>query len=192
MITFFGIVESSGVVRTPSSQDAFGRNVFRRPLPSNFVIVAEARPGPNGFAVGQNLPQSDEGILPDLLLQSNRALGDGSPDVCDKGPPPDLGGVPCFYPPNFNFDSPPVRAAMIDFACRFQVHVRSDDACTVNALGNFRFASPNPTSQTIQFCFEPAVGTEVAFVHGATLLTAWARDNQGGIGDPVQIVVDVE
>lgn len=172
--------------------DAFGRPVFRRPLQSNFLLVVEAKPGPNAQAVGQNLPTEDDGAtLPDLLIQSNKPLGNGSLTVCDKGPPPDLGGVPGFDPPNFNLDSAPVRQGMIDFACRFQVHLRSDDACTINSLGNFRFATAQPTSQTIQFCFEPAVGTEVAFPHGATILTVRARDKQGGVGDPVQIVVDV-
>lgn len=167
--------------------------MFRRPLPSNFLLVVEAKPGPNAQAVGQTLPTEDDGTLPDLLIQANKKLGDGSDTVCDKGPPPDLGGVPGFDPPNFNLDSDPVRRAMIDFACRFQVHLRSDDACTINSLGNFRFATPQFTSQTIQFCFEPAVGTEVAFpAHAATILTVRARDKQGGIGDPVQIVVDVE
>ena len=191
MITYFGIAESSGVVQTPSSQDAFLRNVFVRPLQRNFLIVVEAKPGPNAQAVGQNLPQSDDGTPPDLWIEASRPLGDGSSDVCDKGPPPDLGGVPAFEPPNFNVDLPNVRGALIDFACRFQVHVRSDDACTVNSLGNFRFASTTITSQTIQFCFEPAIGSEVALPHGSTVFTARVRDKQGGVGDPVQIVVQV-
>lgn len=168
------------------------RDVYRRPLQSNFIIVVEARPGPNNQQVGQNLPDSDDGVPPDLWIESNRPLGNGSSAVCDKGPPPDLGGVPAFDPPNFNVDLANVRGALIDFACRFEVHVRSDEACTVNNLGNFRFASPTVTTQTIQFCFEPAVGAEVAFPHGATILTARVRDRQGGVGDPIQIVVDVD
>lgn len=192
MISFFGLAESSGKVQTPSSQDAFLRPVYRRPLQSNFVIVVEAKPGPNAQAVGQNLPDSDDGTPPDLWIEANHSLGNGSLAVCDKGPPPDIGGVPGFEPPNFNVDLPSIRASLIDFACRFQVHARSDEACTVNSLGNFRFASTQVTSQTIQFCFEPAVGTEIAFPHGATILTALVRDRQGGVGDPVQIVVDVE
>jgi hypothetical protein len=161
-------------------------------LSSNFLIVVEARPGVNNQPVGQNLPLNDEGVLPDLLIQSSRPLGNGSAAVCDKGPPPDIGGVPGFEPPNFNLESTTTRRAFIDFACRFQVHVRSDEACTINSLGNFRFASPQVTSQTVQFCFEPAVGTEVAFPRGATILTARVRDRQGGLGDPVQIVIDVD
>ena len=119
------------------------------------------------------------------------ALGNGSGDVCDKGPPPEIGGVPAIDPPNFNVDSAVVRGALIDFACRFRVHTRSDEACTVNSLQNFRFASPMITSQTIQFCFEPAVGVEVAFPKAPVVLTVRLRDRQGGVGDPKQIVVDV-
>ena len=39
--------------------------------------------------------------------------------------------------------------------------------------------------------FEPAIGSEVALPHGSTVFTARVRDKQGGVGDPVQIVVQV-
>ena len=180
------------MVQTPNSEDAFHRKVFRRPLQSNFLIVVEAVPGVNKQLVGQNLPSEDDGTLPDLLIQAGHALGNGSAAVCDKGQPPNLGGVPALDPFATNFDLTLVRRVLIDFACRFQVHIRSDEACTVNSLGNFRFASPLPTSQTVQFCFEPAVGAEVALPHGATTFRVQARDRQGGIGDPVEIVIDVD
>jgi hypothetical protein len=180
-------------VQTPASEDAFGRKVFRRRLPFNFLMIVEARPGPNNVPVGQSLPAEDDGLsVPDLLLQANQNLGDGSPAVCDKGPEPDIGGVPGFAVFIDSTDTPAVRRAFIDLACRFQVHARSDEACTVNSLGNFRFASEQITSQTIQFCFEPAVGTEVSLPRGATILRARVRDRNGGIGDPVEIVVDVD
>ncbi len=180
-------------MQTPTGQDAFGRKVYHRPLGSNFLLVVEARPGVNNTLVGTSLPTEDDGVsLPDVLIQSNRSLGNGSPDVCDIGPPPDIGGVPGIDPPVLSTDSAPVRRAFIDFACRFQLHARSDDACTVNSLKNFRFASPVITGQTVQFCFEPAVGVEVAFKSGPTILNVRVRDRNGGIGDPVEIVVEVE
>lgn len=193
MITYFGIVNSSGVVPTPNSSDAFNRPVYLRPLGSNFLIVVEARPGVNNFDVAQQLPSSDDGVtVPALWIQSNRSLGNGSTLVCDKGPAPNLGGVPGVDPPNFDVQSDFIRRGLIDFGCRFSVHARSDEACTVNSLGNSRFASPQVTSKTIQFCFEPAVGVEVEFPNDVTILTARVRDVQGGVGDPVQIVVDVD
>lgn len=193
MITFFGLAEASGVVQRTPGKDAFNRDVYRRPLPSNFLIVVEAKPGVNNVPVGQSLPTEDDGVsLPDLLIQAERNLGNGSTEVCDLGPPPDIGGVPGVNPLTNSTDSAFVRRAFIDFGCRFQIHARSEDACTVNSLGNFRFASPTITGQTIQFCFEPAVGTEVGFPRGATLLRARVRDRNGGIGDPVEIVVDVD
>lgn len=165
--------------------------MFRRQLGFNFLIVVEARPGPNNQLVGQGLPQSDDGsTLPDLLIQSDRALGNGSLVVCDKGPPPNIGGVPAVDLANMSFDSQAMRRALIDFGCRFQVHLTSDQACTINSLGNFRFATQAFTSQTVQFCFEPAVGTEVRFPSGRTVLRARVRDRQGGVGDPVDIVVE--
>lgn len=192
MITYFGIAESNGAPQTPT-KDAFDRDVFHRPLPNNFLIVVEARPGPNNVQVGQSLPTEDDGMsLPDLLIQAQRNLGNGSQDVCDVGPPPDIGGVPGVNPLTDSPDSPFVRRAFIDFGCRFQIHARSDEACTINRLGNFRFASPTVTAQTVQFCFEPAVGTEVGFPKGATILRARVRGTNGGIGDPVEIVVDVD
>lgn len=180
-------------MRTPVGLDAFGRPVFRRVVPFNFLIVVEARPGPNNQQVGQNLPEQDDGsTIPDLLIQTERNLGNGSTAVCDKGPPPNIGGVPAVDIFDPSTESPFVRRALIDFACRFRVHPTSDQACTVNSLGNFRFASPQFTSQTIQFCFEPAVGTEVAFPPGATILRARVRSNSGSIGDPVEIVVEID
>ena len=200
MITYFGIAAARGVVQTPSSWDALGRAVFPRPLPSNFIIVVEARPGPNDERVGQNLPSADDGTLPDLWIESNRSLGNGSTAICDTGPRPNIGGIPAVEPADFSVDgSPAVRGALIDFACRFQVHIPSEDGsrtqpgpCTVNELGNFRFASRPVTALMIQFCFEPVVGTEAAFPGGRTVLTARVRDEQGGVGDPVQIVIDVD
>ena len=115
-------------------------------------------------------------------------MGDGSPAVCDKGPGPSLGGVPSIDPTDFDPNSQSIADALNDFACRFVPHTRIDEACTRDELGNDTFVS-NETS--VQFCFEPAVGAEVAFPVGDTMLTALVRDEGRGLGDPVQIVVRV-
>jgi len=160
-----------------------------RPQPRNFLIVVEARSGPNHVKVGRSTFESDPEdptVRPDLQIQTDRPLGDGSPAICDKLPG-NLGGVPPINPPSYDFSSQVIADAINDFACRFQEHQR-DAPCTVDALGADNFVSSNGTQQ---FCFEPSVGSEVGFPSGDTVLTVRVRDIGGSLGDPLQIVVRV-
>ncbi len=185
-MTFFGIAESSGTVPPPSGVDPFGRKIYARPQPRNFTLVVEAGRAPNGADVGTSV--FDPFGRPDLQIQANRPLGNGSRAVCDQQAP-DLGGVPAIDPPNYDPDSQVISDALNDFACRFRAHARtSEGPCTLDALGNERFLD-NRT--TVQFCFEPPVGLETAFPPGDTVLTVRVRDVHGVLGDPVQIVVRV-
>ena len=81
-----------------------GTPIYHRPLGTGFVIVVEGKPGTSKLAVGTNAYNSDPGdpaILPDLQIQVDRDLGDGSPSICDNMPPT-IGGVPAVNPPRFD------------------------------------------------------------------------------------------
>jgi len=166
--------------------DAFGRKIYVRPLPRNFVIVVEATRAPNGADAGTSV--FDASGRPDLQIQANRPLGNGSRAVCDQRAP-ELGGVPGIDPPNYDPSSQEISDALNDFACRFRAHARNADGpCTLDPLGNEDFVDRRTT---VQFCFEPPVGSETAFPRGDTVLTVRVRDVHGELGDPVQIVVRV-
>ncbi len=172
----------------PNGTDAFGRPLYFRPLPRNFLIVVEAKRGVNNKDPGKGVFNSDlmdPSALPDLQIQSNRPLGNGSPLVCDKGDPY-LGGVPAI---SAGCDAQCRANALNDFGCRFIVHSKSEDACTLGPDGPpERFVA---SATTVQFCFEPAVGSEVGFPEGDTVLTVRVRDVSGSLGDPAEITVRV-
>jgi hypothetical protein len=79
-----------------------------------------------------------------------------------------------------------VSDALNDLGCRFDSHITNDDACTKNDLGNFAFVSG--LTQT-QFCSVPAVGVELLFPSGDTLVSVRLRDTGGNIGNERQIIV---
>ncbi len=188
MVTYFGIAETSGVVTAPTGTDAFSRPIYTREQPRNFLIVVEAKRGPNNLNVGSNVFNyiaGDADARPDLQIQSDRNLGDGSSAVCDSREPT-LGGVPGI---GASCDPVCAAAALNDFACRFVVHTRTDEACTLSSgTGLESYVS---SQSVVQFCFEPSVGAEVAFPPGDTVLTVRVRNVSGGLGDPRQIVVRV-
>jgi hypothetical protein len=191
-VTFFGIVESDGTVPQDPPRDTFDRAIYVRPQGRNFVIVVEARRGPNNVPPGTVLLNSNEfdpSARPDLQIQADQDLGlNPTSAVCDKSAP-DLGGVPKIVPPN-NYDpsSQAVANSLNDFACRFGTHTTGTEACTNNALGSPAFKE-GPTQ--IQYCTEPPISGEMEFPVGDTILTVQVRDEGGGIGDPVQIIVSV-
>jgi hypothetical protein len=165
--------------------------VYVRRQPRNFLIFVEVGRGPSNVDVGQMVLNSnplDPSARPDLQVQSNRDLGNGSRAVCDKDSP-DLGGIPGVDPPDYDLSSQFVADALNDFACRFVAHNRSDEACTLGSAGIERFVV---LQSEVQFCFEPVVGSEVAFPAGDTILTVRVRNIRGGLSDPAQIVIRVE
>ncbi|GIW39568.1 MAG: hypothetical protein KatS3mg076_0145 [Candidatus Binatia bacterium] len=190
-MTYFGVAESSGLIRQPSGFDAQGRPVYVRPQGRNFVLVVEARRGQSGRKPGLtvfNWDPFDPSVRPDLQIQANRDLGENpTAVVCDKDLP-DIGGVPGLDPPDYDPTSQTVANVLNDFACRFGVHTSSSEACTRDEVGE-RFVS----SQTeVQYCTEPPVSGELEFPPGPTILTVRVRDEIGALGDPAQIVVCVE
>jgi hypothetical protein len=121
---------------------------------------------------------------PDLQLLSSRALGDGSPAVCDNSFPNE-GGVPAVQPPDFAVEQA-VSDALNDFGCRFRVFGEPGFACTQDNNGNFRFAGQ---ATTVQFC--SLVNDAVTFPSGDTVLTVRLRDTAGNVGPATEIVVRI-
>jgi hypothetical protein len=166
-----------------------GYATFLRP-PSGFLIYIEARPGVSGRPVGTTTFQSsatDPNVLPDLQVLVSRALGNGSPAVCDDGPAPPIGGVPASAPRVFD-GTQAVANAINDLSCRFDARTTSILACTRDSFGTYGFTNP---ASTVQFCTSPGVGAELAFPLGDTIVSARVRDVLGQPGHPSSIAVRV-
>jgi hypothetical protein len=154
-------------------------------------VVIEAMPGPSRRPVGLNAfryDPLDPTVRPDLQIILSRALGDGSPAVCDNMLPM-IGGVPA----SSSFDlTQPISNAINDFACRF---VTGDGTpggrsagsqCTVFADGEFHFANSRSTAQ---FC--AGIAAPFGFPLGDTVVTARVQDSSGIAGPPASFVVRV-
>jgi len=192
-IGFFGLLRADNTLLEPTEWDPEGRPVYTRPVGSGFVIVVEAREGANGAAIGRasfEFDPFDPGARPDLQIQANRDLGDGSAEVCDNGADR-FGGVPGIDPPSFA-ETPEIAAALNDFGCRFidgsgQTLGRlPDEACVKFPDGEFRFVDP---LSTVEFC--ATISRPLAFPPGDTIVTARVRDASGVAGPARQIVVRV-
>lgn len=194
-ITFFGLATADNRVVTPTESNPEGIPIFDRPTRFGFLIVIEGRSGASGLPLSSYGLSGNEASAParaDVQVMASRSLGNGSAAVCDVGPLPDLiGGVPGFSPPNFDPASEAVTDAINDFACRFDLHTTPAQACTLDDLGNFAFAGEEVTTTTRQFCSVPAVGAELQFPSGETLLAVQLRDTGGNIGNRGQIIVRV-
>lgn len=170
--------------------DQHGYPTYIRP-PSGFLMYLEAKPGTSGRPVGTatfNWSPSDPNVLPDLQIVASRPLGNGSTRVCDNQNNPPLGGVPAVNPPIFG-GTQAASNAINDLSCRFDVRGDASLACTrdpFQQVGTFV-----GQGSTVQFCISPAVGSELAFPLGDTILTARVRDVLGQPGHPVSIVIRV-
>jgi hypothetical protein len=162
VIAFFGVARADDTLVSPSGTTPTGVPIFERAR-YGFSLVVEGRPGGANSPIGTSTfdwNAADPTVLPYLLIEASRPLGDGSPAVCDDAPPA-LGGVPAVNPPNFS-STQAVADAINDFACRFRNGVGGSvgrgraDACTSFDDGSFHFVfAPNPTvphPSTIRFC----------------------------------------
>jgi hypothetical protein len=187
IVSAFGIAEGIGTFQVPAGIDDDGRPVFVPSQADGFVLYVEGRPGPSGLPVGterRNFRAGDATSQPDLQVQSQRDLGDGSVAVCD-GSFPVGGGVPGIDPPQFG----PIAAvsdALNDFACRFKVFTDGDFACTQTNNGSLTYADP---SSTVQFC--TLISEAVTFPRGDTQVSVRLRDTAGNAGPTAAIVVRI-
>jgi hypothetical protein len=189
-ITAFGIARADGQVVQPICP---GCTTFVRPSGSGFYIFVEGGLGISRRPVGTdtfNSDPNDPTVLPDLQIFPSRALGNGSPAVCDDGPAPDLplGGVPGVNPPMFG-GTQQAANAINDLSCRFDVRGNTTLACTRDPFTQMEeFVGQG---STVQFCTTTGVGTEVAFPPGDTTLTVRVRDVLGQPGHAATIVIRI-
>jgi len=144
-----------------------------------------------------NWNPTDPTVLPYLLIEASRPVGNGSTAVCDAAAP-NFGGVPAVNPPDFS-TTQAVAAALNDFGCRFRNGGGGSsgrglrDACTAFDDGSYHFVmAPGPGvlhPSTIQFC--GLIDRPSAFPTGDTLLTARIRDLAGNLSAPSSVVIRV-
>jgi hypothetical protein len=193
-ITYFGIAAGFNVVQTPTGVTNDGVPLYDWPTQAGFIIVVEGRPGTSNrpLATCGTMSAPTCGDRAAVQLLSDRPLGDGSVAVCDTTVP-DIGGVPAV--PGLDFGpSQSTTDAINDFACRFDVHLTSETACTFDELGNFSFVRNrpgDPVRTTVQFCSAPAIGQELALKSGVTRLRVQLLDTAGNIGNNAELAVRV-
>ncbi len=183
-VTFFGLAQADGDPLLPTDE-VDGVPVYVRAASGfQFIIVVEVKPGTSGQP-GRTTSDADPLTLPDLMIQADTNLGNGSALVCDVGPPPNspYGGVPGINPPTFDpAQNPLVAPAANDFGCRFTVHDKFEP-CTVNDRGP---AYVKPDSQ-LQYC--ALVDSALNFHRGDTRLTVQVRSTTDAVGPPAQLIV---
>ena len=191
VITFFGLTRSDDTLIAATGSTPQGIPIYPRLIGTAFSIVVEGRPGDSGFAVGGSAYQPGSVSFPDLQIEVSRALGDGSPAVCDTTGPM-AGGVPPIDPPSFAAVQTAIDAVN-DLACRFvdgsgqpAPRRRPEDSCVMFSSGESAFVDPNTTAQFCGF-----VTKVMEFPSGDTLVTARLRDEGGNSGPIAQLIVRV-
>lgn len=176
-VTFAGIARADGkpIEKTGMKN---GIPVYTNYVGSGFMIVVEGAPGFSDLDVGKSIfryEPDDPSARPDLEIQVDRPLGDGSADVCDARPPK-FGGVPAIKPASFA-ETAAVSAAINDMSCRFEVFGESEYSCTVNKFGDFSFLDDK---SAVQFCM--VVARKWNFPDGDTTVSVRLRDREGNPG----------
>jgi hypothetical protein len=193
VITFIGVLDS-GNLMVPTSGSLDGLPIYERSSTYGFWLVIEGRPGGTGAAIEPrtfNWSATDPTVLPGLLIEVSRPLGNASKEVCDDTPASAAGGVPAIDPADFS-PVQPVADAINDLACRFKDQDGnrfgrgSDWACIVFDDGLSGFA--NRTS-TIQFCGQVKAG--FSFPTGYTRVTIRIRDTAGNVSAATGLVIRV-
>ncbi len=196
VITTFAVANAANDKQEPIGYDPAGRPIFNHPFGQGFSLVLEARAGANRHNPGvYPAPYYAGGVLhdPDMQMIESRALGDGSPVICDTFPP-ELGGVPATDP--FQFSSTPAALDIVhDMGCRFgdgtgQLVARQTtiEACTrTDEAFGFGFVD---RGSRIQFC--GLIATAWSFQLGDTIVGARAKDGEEGVfGATREIVVRI-
>lgn len=178
VVTFAGIARADGKPIEQGSVTKHGIPVYTNFVGSGFMIVIEGKPGFSDLEVGKSIfryEPDDPTARPDLEIEVDRPLGDGSKDVCDARMPK-FGGVPAVKPANFA-ETPEVSAAINDFSCRFEVFGESEYSCTLDNTGEFHFLNGD---SEVQFCM--VVARKWNFPDGDTTVSVRLRDREGNPG----------
>jgi hypothetical protein len=187
-ITFFGLTTADNFPLTPTATSPEGIPIFQRIAGFGFHIVVEARAGSSGFPPGNRSLAQNPLDRPDLQMQADRNLGNGSPAVCDQAttdPNDPAGGIPGISPPSYA-PGQMITDALNDLGCRLEFNTITTP-CTQNQMG-FAFAS---RLSTVQFCTTTTVNVFWRFPDGDTLLTTRWRDQGGNLGPEKRIIVRV-
>jgi hypothetical protein len=180
IVTFFGAVRADGSKAEPKSVDN-GIPTYVSTAGSGFMLVVEVKPGASGLEPARRVfayVPGDPKSRPDLEMEADRDMGDGSPAVCDRTRP-NIGGIPGIKPPSFA-ETQRVSDAINDLACRFETFIESESSCTKNKNEDYSFIANDSTTQ---FCM--IVARAWAFPPGTTLLSVRVRDTEGNPG-PVE------
>jgi hypothetical protein len=176
-VTYFGITRADGKALDPINEDG-GIPTFRNYVGSGFQIVIEGKPGKSGSDVGRRVfahSATDPKMRPDLEIEFDRPLGDGSEVVCDRMRPK-IGGIPAIAPASFA-ETQKIADALNDAGCRFEVFLESQSSCTLGKNEDWQFR--NPETKT-QFCMTVAKAWN--FPVGDTVITVRLRDTAGNPG----------
>jgi hypothetical protein len=182
VVTFAGITRADGQKVEPISVDKDGVPTYRNYVGSGFQLVVEGKPGISNLEVGRRLAASDPKnprSRPDVEIEVTNALGNGSPEVCDRRPPT-IGGIPAINPPSFA-ETQKIANTLSDFSCRFETFIESESSCVVTPHGDFSFIKPDTTTQ---FCM--VVARAWNFPPGETLVSVRLRDIEGNPGPVAQ------
>jgi len=183
VVTFFGAARADGNTVEPTSVSKDGVATYTSSVGSGFMIVVEAKPGESGAEVARRVfdyVPDDPKEQPDLQIESNRDLGNGSKTVCDRQRP-NVGGMPGISPVNFS-QTQHVSDALNDFACRFETFIESESSCTMTKNGDFSYVSKD---SGVQFCM--MVARAYQFPVGETVVTVRLRDVDGNFGPTKQM-----
>lgn len=178
VVTFAGIARADGKPIEKVSVTKDGTPVFSNFVGSGFMVVIEGAPGFSDLEVGKSIfrhEPDDPSARPDLEIEVDRPLGDGSKVVCDARPPT-FGGVPAIKPASFA-ETTEITAALNDLSCRFEVFGESEYSCTVDQYGEFKFIGEK---SAVQFCM--VVARKWNFPDGDTTVSVRLRDREGNPG----------
>jgi hypothetical protein len=187
-----GLVLPNDELIDPTGTSPTGIPIYQRPFGSGFSIVVEARRG----AANGNVATAafDEFGSPDLQIQVNRPLGNGSALVCDDGHVQfEIGGVPAINPPSFT-DNQSTSDRLNDLGCRFlngagqPIGRACNEKFACIRFQDGRFGCVSAQAQR-QFCGQ--ISQNLEFPDGDTLVTARVRDVAGNPGPQAQIIIRV-
>lgn len=193
VVTFVGLTKSDDTLVEKDAASPEELPVYVRANGVGFWLVIEGAPGANGLPVARSTYLDAATIPSDLQIQTNRALGNGSPAVCDRSGS-SAGGVPAVDPPRFEPFDDTLIGTMNDLSCRFldgggaPAGRRRNEAC-VKFLPSEEYGFVRDET-TVQFCGGPVEGT-FRFPEGDTLITVRLRDEEGNPGPPRQFVIRV-
>ncbi len=186
IVTFAGAARADGNLTEPVGKTADGWPIFINHVGSGFIVVIEGKPGFSNLDAGRSIfryDPEDPSKRPDLEIQVDRPLGDGSAEVCDARPP-NFGGIPAISPMNFA-ETKEVSAALNDMSCRFETFIESESSCTNASSGDFSFVRGEES--TVQFCM--VVARKWRFAEGDTTVSVRLRDREGNPGPVSKFVL---